>query len=69
MLHIHRGPDVDPGRQQFLDVLPALGMARAGHIGMRQFVHQHQGGLARKRSIEVELAQFPSLVGHDLRRQ
>ncbi|MNV77821.1 hypothetical protein D3C71_1712770 [compost metagenome] len=27
MLHVQRGPDVDAGREQFLNVLPALGVA------------------------------------------
>ena len=32
MLHIERGVDVDPGGEEFLDILPAFGMPRARGI-------------------------------------
>ncbi len=49
--------DVDAGVEQFLDVLPALGVARAGRVGVRQLVDQDQRRLARQRGVEVELAR------------
>ena len=55
VLHVERRPDVDAGGQQLLHVLPALGMARARRVGVRQFVDQQHRGLARQRGVEVEL--------------
>ena len=52
MLDVQCGPDVDAGSQQFLDVLPALGVAAARHVGVRQLVQQEEGGAARKRVLE-----------------
>ena len=52
MLDVERGPDVDAGRQQLVDVLPALRMAAAGHVGVGIFVDQQQaraGAPARRR--------------------
>jgi hypothetical protein len=40
VLDVQRGPDVDAGADQLLDILPALGMARGGGVGMGVFVHQ-----------------------------
>ncbi len=58
MLDIERGPDVDPGVEQLLHVLPALGMARSGGIGVGVFVHQQQARLARQGAVDVELQQL-----------
>ncbi|MNT13883.1 hypothetical protein D3C72_1488650 [compost metagenome] len=69
VLHVDRGPHVDAGRLQLLDVLPALGMAAARRVGMRQFVDQHQRGMAGQRRVQVELAQHPLAVRHRLHRQ
>ena len=57
MLDVERGPYVDAGRQQLLDVLPALGMAAAGDVGVRELVDEQKSRLARERLVEVELAQ------------
>ena len=47
MLDVDRGPDVDAGAQQFLDVLVALGVAAVRGVRMGQFVDDHQrGGVA-----------------------
>src|SRR5208337_5555149 len=66
MLHIERRPDADAGVQQFLDVLPALGMARKwlalGDIGMRQLVDEDRGGSAFQRGVEIEFASRDSPV-------
>ncbi|MCY1420907.1 hypothetical protein D9M71_365440 [compost metagenome] len=73
VLHVHRRPDVDAGVQQLLDVLPALGMARAGCVAVGQFVDQHQGarvaGGEGQRGVEVELLQGALAVGYLLKRQ
>ena len=51
VLHVHRRPDVDAGVEQLLHVLPALGVARARRVAVRQLVEQHQrlGVLRRRR--------------------
>ena len=40
VLDVDRGDHVDPGVEQFLHVLPALLVARSGHVGVRELVHQ-----------------------------
>ncbi|MNQ39967.1 hypothetical protein D3C85_536060 [compost metagenome] len=71
VLDVQRGPDVDPGVQDLLHVLPALGMARAGGVGVGVFVDQQQAGAARHGAVQVELQQGPVAIGdgaagHDL---
>ena len=46
-----------PAREQLLDVLPALGVAGAGRVGVGQLVHQQQRGMAGERAVEVELLE------------
>ncbi|SQE13500.1 hypothetical protein BP312_01351 [Bordetella pertussis] len=69
VLDVEGGPDVDAGRQQFLDVLPALGVARPGRVGVRQFVEQQQAGPARHGGLQVEFAQAASLEVERLQGQ
>ena len=69
MLDVERGPDVDAGRQQFVDVLPALGMAAAGHVGVGVFVDQQQARPARQRRVEIELLHDLVAVDDRLARQ
>ena len=62
MLDIDRREDVDTGRQQFLDILPALGVTRTRRIGMGQFIDENQFGFSGERSVDVEFTQFVTLV-------
>ena len=62
MLDVEGGVDVDAGGQQFLDVLPALGVARARRVGVGVFVEQQQGGTATQRCVEVELHQLAAAI-------
>ena len=62
VLDVQGGPDVDPGDEQFLHVLPPLGMARAGSVGVGVFVDQQQLGLAAQRRVDVELHQLAAAV-------
>ncbi len=59
MLHVERGPDVDAGAEQFLDVLPALRMPRRRQgllrVRMRQLIDQQDRGPAAQRRVEIEL--------------
>ena len=64
VLDVDRGVDIDPGRQQLLDVLVALGVAAAGCIGVGQLVDQRHLRPARKQCVEVHLLQHPAHVGH-----
>ena len=69
VLHVDRRVDIDAGREQFLDILPALRVPRAGNVRVRQLIHQNQGRLARQRCIEIEFQQPPVAVMNFLRRQ
>ena len=69
MLDVERGPDIDAGGQQFVDVLPALGMAAARHVGVGVFVDQQQARPARQRRVEVELLHHLVAVDDRLARQ
>ena len=57
MLDVERREDVDAGREQLLDVLPALRVARAGDVAVREFVDQHELRLPRQRGIEIEFLE------------
>ncbi len=69
VLHIHGGIDVDAGLEQLVHILPALRVAGAGDVRMRQFVHQDQGGLSGQRGVEVEFLQHLAAIGNLARRQ
>jgi hypothetical protein len=64
MLHIDRAVDVDAGGEQLMHVLPAFGMARAGDVGMGQFVHQDQRRTARQCAVEIELPEHLVAIGN-----
>ncbi len=57
MLDVEAGPHVDPGAEQFLYILPAFGVTRAGHVAVGQFVHQHHGRAPVQGGVEVEFAE------------
>ena len=40
VLHVHRGDDADPGRQQLFHVLPALPVARSRRVRVRELVDE-----------------------------
>ncbi len=69
VLDVERGVDVDAGVEQLLDVLPALGVARAGGVGVGQLVDQEHRRLAGEGGVEVELAQRDAAVLDAARRQ
>ena len=54
MLHIDGRKDIDACAQQFIDVLPAFRMTRAGRIRVRQFIHQDQCGMPREGGVDIE---------------
>lgn len=57
MLDIQRGVDVDPGAEQFLDILPTLRVPAALDIGVGIFVDERERGRAAQHGIEVHLAK------------
>ena len=62
MLDIERRPDVDAGVEQFLDVLPAFGMAAVGRVGVREFVDDDELGLARQGGVDVEFLEGAAAI-------
>jgi len=62
VLDVDRGVDVDAGGEQFLNILPALGVTTAGGVGVRQFVHQHQFGFGREQAVEVHFFEHHATV-------
>ena len=63
VLHVERGPDVDAGLEQLCHVLPALGVAAAGRVGVGEFVDQEETGFARQRAIHIELFEHLAAIG------
>ncbi|PBJ15270.1 hypothetical protein BSG18_57610 [Pseudomonas ogarae] len=62
MLDIDGGVDIDASREQFLNVLPALGMATAGGIAVGQFVHQDQGRAGGEQAVEVHFLKHHTAI-------
>ena len=57
VLDVHRGEHVDPGLEQVLDVLPALGVPRARGVGVGELVDQHHLGAAGEHRVDVQLGR------------
>ena len=55
MLNVQGRPDIDPGIEQFVDVLPAFRVPAAGNIGVSVFVNQQKSRTAGQCRVEVEL--------------
>ena len=71
VLDVDRRDDGDARVEQLLDVLPALRVPGAGHVGVRELVDQRDLGLAREDRVDVHLleglaAVLDDLAGHDL---
>jgi hypothetical protein len=69
MLHVDGGVHVDARIEQFIDVLPALRMARAGDVRMCEFVDENQLRLALERGVEIELAELAAAIRDARKRQ
>ena len=68
MLNVHCGQNVDAGVQQCLDVLPALGVPRARHVGVGQLVDHGHLGLAGQHGVHVHLGELVLPVRDPLAR-
>ena len=69
MLDVERRPYVDAGVEQLLNVLPALGMAAFGRVGVSEFVDDDQLRLPLERRVDVELADGVAAVVDHAARQ
>ncbi len=57
VLDVDGGDDVDAGREQFGDVLPALGVAGAGRVRVGELVHEGDRGAAGQDRVDVHLGE------------
>ena len=64
MLNVEGRPDVDTGVEQFFDVLPALGVARAVGVRMRQLIDEHELRPPSDRGVEIEFAEGHTAIPH-----
>jgi hypothetical protein len=62
VLDVHRGIDVDSGRQEFLDVEITLGVAASLRVGVGQLIHQDQGGMTLQNGVEIHLSHDVAFV-------
>ena len=63
VLDVERRMHVDAGREQFLDILIALRVARARRIAVSEFVNERQGRASRQQGIEIHLVDDAVMVG------
>jgi hypothetical protein len=63
MLNVDRGDHVDARGQEHFDVLPALLVARPGHVGMRKLVDQGHRGVAGQDRVQVHLRECAFTIG------
>ena len=69
MLDVNGSENIYPGLQQFIHILPALWMAGAWRIAVRQLIHQNQRRTAGEGGVEIELIDVPPAMGKPPRRQ
>ena len=63
VLDVDRGDHVHPGVEQVFDVLPALGVTTARHVGVGEFVDEHDLGRPGEDGLEVHLVESrPSVL-------
>ena len=65
VLDVDRRDHVDPGGQQLVDVLPALLVPAARHVGVRQLVDQRDLGPPGQHGVEVHLGEAGAAVVDD----
>ena len=68
VLDVERADHADARVEQLLDVLVALLVAAAGHVGVGQLVDQHEVGLPGEDGVEVHLLERHAAVHHRLAR-
>ncbi len=63
VLNVDGGVDVDAGRENLLDVLPALGVPGPRGVRVGQFIEEEERRLAREGAVQVEITQHGAAVG------
>ncbi len=63
VLDVDGGEDVDAGIEEFIDVLPAFGVAAAGDVGVGVFVHHRGSGCPGQDGVEVHFLELGAPVG------
>ena len=66
VLDVDRSEDIDARVEQFQHVLVALRMARAGRVGVGEFIHDHERRMPEHQRIEVHFLEHRAFV-FDLR--
>jgi len=73
VLDVDGGPHADAGPEQFIDVLPALGVPRrrlaVNRVGMRVLIDQQHRRVAGERGIQVKFLQHDIAIPHRQGRQ
>ena len=64
MLDVEGRVNVDTGIQQLFNVLIALGMPGAWHVGMSQLIYKSQLGQAAQDGIDIQLGELDAMVYH-----
>ena len=62
MLDVQGGEHVDARGQQFVHVLPAFQVARAGHVAVGQLVHQRQFGTPRQQGVQIHFLEGAAAI-------
>jgi len=69
MLDVQRGIDVDPRIEDFLDVLIALDVPAAGHVGVGELVDDHQAWAPLQDAVDIHLIEDAVAIDDLLARQ
>ncbi len=69
VLDVQRRVDVDAVVEQFDDVEVSLGVAASGGVGVGEFVHQGERGLAGEHGVDVQLLERRPAVVDGLPRE
>ncbi len=62
VLDVERREHVDAVGEKLVDVLPALRMARARDVGVRELVDEDQRGMPANRAVQIELGELSPLI-------
>ena len=68
MLHVDGGQHIDPGVQDLVDILPALGIPATRCIGVCHLVDEYQRWLPGQHRIDIQLVHERAAVGRLLGR-
>ena len=68
MLDVDRADDVDAGAQQVLHVFVTLSVLAIGRVGVREFIDQRDGRLARDDRVHIHLLERDAVISREPRR-